>query len=125
MAIYFVYYYFRLFNMEQNSLKKENIPINNFLFLESNNEIQDYNDCFIQNLKSLTPEDYQIDEKPFQNNNYFSTKHSLIDKETNKEKSIEQTPESIANEKKSLKETNISIKNDCNKEIVYKTETEK
>ena len=111
--------------MEQNNLNKENISINNFSFLESNNEIQDYNGFFIQNLKSLTPDDYQIDEKPFQNNNYFSTKHSLIDKETNKEKSIEQTPESIENENKSLKETNISLKNDCNKEIVYKTETEK
>ena len=111
--------------MEQNSLNKENIRINNFSFLGSNKEIQDYKGCFIQNLKSLTPGDYQIYVKPFQNNNYLTTKHSLIDKEQNKEKSIEKTPKSIANENKSLKEANILLKNNCNKEIVYKTETEK
>ena len=83
--------------MEQNSLNKEDISINNFPFLESNNEIHDYNGFFIQNFKSLTPEDYKIDEKPFQNNNYFLGKDPSIDKELNKEKSIEKTPESIAN----------------------------
>ena len=108
--------------MEQNSLNKEDISINNFPFLESNNEIHDYNGFFIQNFKSLTPEDYKIDEKPFQNNNYFLGKDPSIDKELNKEKSIEKTPESIENENKSLKESNILLKNDCNKEIVYETE---
>ena len=103
--------------MNQNTLKMginfNQICINDSSIQEINGQNQDYDVCSYPNFKSLKSNEYKIEEESFLNDYYYFPKNFLINKDFNKEITIEKETKVIKNKERAnpfeLKETNISF----------------